>query len=114
MKYLLSFINLSLETGDEEIAITEWLSAMDTALEERRFADACQLIRAVRSFHLLPSTQAQISLARAELHAARGENQAATEAYRSSIATFRRFGDKNAEALASNSLALLLQEMGYL
>lgn len=113
MDYLLSFINLTFEKGDEETAITEWLSAMDMALEERRFADAYQLIRAVRSFHLSPLTQAQVALSRAELHAVRGENHSAIEAYRFSIATFRRFGDENAEALASNSLALLLQEMGH-
>ena len=113
MEYLLSFINLTFETGDEEKAITEWLSAMDTALEERHFADANKLFRAISSFHLSPRAQAQASLSKAELHVAQGQNQAAIEAYRFSIATFRRFGDENAEALASNSLALLLQEMGH-
>jgi tetratricopeptide (TPR) repeat protein len=89
-----------------------WLGAVDTFIEEARFADAERLLQHIRRFKLSARAKAQVELARAEWHEKRGESNLAVRAYQRSIAGFRGLGDANAEALASNSLALLLKEMG--
>jgi len=110
-EYLLSYIALMLDASNEERGIGTWLSAMDDAVEDRDFSDAQQLLRVIRTFNLSPLGLARVELARANWHESRTENEEAVSSYRNAIKIFRRIGDQNAEALASNSLGLLYKTM---
>ena len=110
-EYLLSYITLTLDAGDEERGLGNWLAAMDEALEEAEFSRAQKLLGIIRTFHLSPLGSAQVELARANWHESRFENEKAANSYRTALKTFRRLGEQYSEALASNSLGLLYQKM---
>lgn len=110
-EYLLSYITLTLDAGDEERGLENWLVAMDEALEEAEFSRAQKLLGIIRTFHLSPLGSAQVELTRANWHESRFENEKAVNSYRTAINTFRRLGKQSSEALASNSLGLLYQKM---
>jgi len=110
-EYLLNYIALTLDVGDEERGLGIWLGAMDEALEKAEFSDAQQLLRVIRTFHLSPLGFARVELARSNWHESRVENEEAVKSYRNAINLFRRVEDHNSEALASNSLGLLYQKM---
>ena len=110
-EYLLNYIALTLDAGNEEQGLGYWLGAMDEALEKAEFSEAQQLLRAIRNFQFSPIGLAQVELARANWHESRVENEEAVKSYRAAIKTFRRMEEHNSEALASNSLGLLYQKM---
>lgn len=111
-EYLLNYIALGLDSGNEDHGLNNWLSAMDDALEESNIPIAQQLIGFIRSFNLSSIGSAKVELARANWHESRFENEAAITYFRNAIKKFRRLGDLNSEALASNSLGLLYKKMG--
>ena len=110
-EYLLNYISLMLDAKDEESALGNWLSAMDEALEKAEFSQAQQLLRTIRTFKLSALGSAEVELARANWHERRDENEEAVNFYQKAIKTFRRAGNYNSEALASNSLGLLYQKI---
>jgi tetratricopeptide (TPR) repeat protein len=111
LEYLLNYISLILEGGDEEGALGSWLTAVDEALDKGEYPQAHRLFQAIRTFNLSAHGLAQIELARADWYEHRGENEEALSSYHKAIRMFRRLGDEPAEALASNSLGLLHQKM---
>ena len=110
-EYLLNYIALTLDTGNEEDGLGYWLAAMDESLEKSEFIEAQRLLQTIRNITLSPMGFARVELARANWFESRFENEKAVNSYRNAIKAFRRLGDKNSEALASNSLGLLFQKM---
>lgn len=110
-EYILNYISLMLDVGEERKALEEWLSAMDSTLEKAIFSQALQLLQMIKKFRLSPLGLAQIELARASWYESRDENEDAIKSFQKAIRVFRRLGDRSSEALTSNSLGLLYQKI---
>lgn len=110
-EYLISYITLTLDAGDEENGLGYWLNAMDESLESGELSEAQRLLQLIRRFPLSAGGLAQVELARANWYENRLINEEAINSYRKAIRTFRRIGNESAEAFASNSLGLLYQKM---
>ncbi len=112
IEYLISFIILLLESGDEDRALEEWLRAVDTALESGQLSRLEQLFRRMRGQELSHLARARVEFARANWWERLEKNDEAVAAYRQAMRVFRRFGVERAEAQTANNLALLYQKMG--
>jgi len=110
-EYLISYITLAIDAGDEENGLGYWLNAMDESLESGGFSKAQRLLQLIRSFSLSVGGLAQVELARANWYESSLIHEEAINSYRKAIRTFRRVGNESAEAFASNNLGLLYQKM---
>jgi len=110
-EYLLNFIVLTFESGNEEHGLEYWLSAMDEALERGEFSEAQRLLQIIRKFPLAPESLGQVELARANWYESCFINEEAVNSYQNAIRIFRRIGKESAEALTLNGLGLLYQKM---
>jgi tetratricopeptide (TPR) repeat protein len=109
--YVIEYIRANFELlDDEEQGMTHWLAQMYTFIEEWRFDEAQQLIRAIKRLDLSTYAVGQFYLGVGDFHRQQQAWATAAQAYQRALTNFRQLNKRQDEAMALNNLALTFQE----